>query len=491
LLLFTAFRFTPVYDEPGHFVAGISHWQYQNFSWYRVNPPLPRMLATVVPYLLGARIDTPPVQELHGARPEFNAGDAYFTENPQRATRLLGYARLAALIWPLLGTVVIFLWSRSLWAEKAGLFSAGLWVFSPLVLANSQLILPDVTSASMGLLAGYAFRAWLRSPDYEKSVLTGLSMGIAQLTKFTLLVLVPLWLILWCVYGFRQGLSRKTWLHQSWQMLMAMTIAILVVNLGYSFTGTGMRLKDYQFVSASLTSESPSGERSDNRFRQTWLGELPIPLPENVLSGIDLQQRDFEGAYTSYLRGVERQGGWLHYYLYAYAIKEPLGHLLILALAVVTSLRSFRWRSELLLVAVPLVVFTVVSLKTGFNHHLRYALPAIPYMAVWCGRLLSSTEKGRWLKLLSLMALMVGIGEGLVVYPYSYAHFNMLIGGSVHGYKHLASSNLGWGQEAHLVPRLKRDYPGIAIARELLPVYVRTDRHETEPIALASLKRLS
>jgi len=56
MLARTAFLLTPVYDEPGHFVAGLSHWQYLSSELYRVNPPMPRMVMTAIPYLLGARI---------------------------------------------------------------------------------------------------------------------------------------------------------------------------------------------------------------------------------------------------------------------------------------------------------------------------------------------------------------------------------------------------------------------------------------------------
>ena len=45
-----------------------------------------------------------------------------------------------------------------------------------------------------------------------------------------------------------------------------------------------------------------------------------------ALSRIDVQRRDFESfGRTSYLRGVFRDHGWWYYYLYALAIKVPLG----------------------------------------------------------------------------------------------------------------------------------------------------------------------
>ncbi len=47
LVVWCALRHTPTWDEPGHLVAGISHWEFGTFDLMRVNPPLVRMVGTV------------------------------------------------------------------------------------------------------------------------------------------------------------------------------------------------------------------------------------------------------------------------------------------------------------------------------------------------------------------------------------------------------------------------------------------------------------
>jgi len=91
----------------------------------------------------------------------------------------LGLARLTGIIGPLIGTMVVFLLSSEIHGNVAGLFSAALWCFSPLVLANSQLILPDVASASLGLLAAYRFYHWLKVPSFTNAYLAGICLGFA------------------------------------------------------------------------------------------------------------------------------------------------------------------------------------------------------------------------------------------------------------------------------------------------------------------------
>jgi hypothetical protein len=50
---------------------------------------------------------------------------------------------------------------------------------------------------------------------------------------------------------------------------------------------------------------------------------------------MDLQRVDLEAGWLSYLHGQWRQGGWWHYYLYALAVKLPLGTLALLLWALV------------------------------------------------------------------------------------------------------------------------------------------------------------
>ena len=123
-------------------------------------------------------------------------------------------------------------------------------------------------------------------------------------------------------------------------MLAVQTIvAVYVVNIGYGFEGTFTQLGDFKFVSAALGAEN--GERKapaggGNCLAGIWLGKLPVPLPKHYVLGMDLQRRDFESyGSPSYLAGQFQEKGWWYYYLYALAIKVPLGTWLLVLLAAV------------------------------------------------------------------------------------------------------------------------------------------------------------
>jgi hypothetical protein len=271
-------------------------------------------------------------------------------------------------------------------------------------------------AAALGLFAGYTFWRWLRSPSSLTAAVAAVGLALAELSKLTWLVLFPLWPVLWVLYSW----DRLCWKHFR-QLVGIFVLAVGGLNLGYGFEGTFTQLGDYQFVTRALGGKEDG--KIGNRFSDSWLGTVPIPLPKNYVAGIDRQKLDFELRRPSYLRGEWKKGGWWYYYLYAAAIKVPLGTWLLGSLAVGMtfsevwrpSRRRHRsrlsaisvcgpvghaantphashlpkgagcrvmWRDEVVLLAPAVAVFVLVSSQTGFNHHMRYVLPTFPFVFI-------------------------------------------------------------------------------------------------------------
>jgi hypothetical protein len=244
-----------------------------------------------------------------------------------------------------------------------------------------------------------------------------------------------------------------------------MVVALYILNLGYGFEGSVTRLGDYKFVSTSLGAEDGAGKAptgGGNRFADSCLAELPVPLPKHYLLGMDLQRRDFEDyGLPSYLAGKFSSKGWWYYYLYALAIKVPLGTWLLVLLAAVSPLlvrRSTKphdqdasapaWRDEFVLLCPAVVIVVFVSSQTGFSEHMRYVLPAFPFVFIWTGRIGPCLGRDhRVLTGIATAAFLWSIGSSLAVYPHSLSYFNELVGGPTGGPDHLLQSNVDWGQD--------------------------------------------
>lgn len=471
LIAVPGFRYGPTVDEPAHLAAGLDVLSFGRLDLYPVNPPLGKAVAALPVLAVGVETDwSPRATQTAARRLEWNIGERILELNDSNFPRLLFFARLALLPLVLIGGVVSFLWARDLAGPTAGLAAQALWTFCPNVLGNGALVTPDVTAASLGLAAGYTFWRWTERPAWPRALTAGLMLGLALLTKFTWLILPPLWIIIWLARRFSapttegHPFSRP----EAGQLGLAFAVALLVVHAGYGFDRPLWRLDGPTFVSVALAGEDSPANGGDggNRFRDTRLGFVPVPIPQMLVRGADLQKLDFDEGRWSYRAGEWRFGGWHDFYLYAALIKMPLGTLTLIALAFLVPFRgdARRW---LAVVAPGLAVLLLVSSETGFTCFFRYALPALPFAFVWAARAVA-LGTNVWGKLLVGGCLVATVASSLSVWPHSLAYFNEAAGGPANGWKHLLDANLDWGQDLPALAEWQKKHP------EARPLYLST-----------------
>lgn len=455
LLAYCGWIHSPVWDEVGHLPAGVAHWQTGVFDLYRVNPPLVRGAVTAMPYALGARLDVdgasircPPWRRM-----EFPSGSAWIRADGLGFLNYLRIARLCAIPFSLLAGGLCYAAARALYGIPSAFVALLLWSTSPLVIGHGSLITPDVAAAATAALAVWTLSTWVKSPSRKNAALAGVGLGLALLTKFTniLLCVMPLALLAYrmCHPGIQQP-QRQRW---CLQVAGIGLLALYLINLGYGFERFGTRLGEYSFVSTALA--GPREGRTEpygNRFHGTIFGRLPVPLPENYLMGIDVQKSDFEKDKLSYLRGEWKRSGWLHYYVYGFVVKEPLGTLVLLIAGLVhlPFLDQCVRRQSLFWLGVPTtLVFALASSQTGLNHHFRYVLPAYPFLFVLASAVAapSSTKTPRRWTFIAALLVVASAIESLSVFPHSMSFFNRAVGGPANGPQHLLNSNIDWGQD--------------------------------------------
>lgn len=469
LLMWSAAVQSPTLNEPGHLVGGLSVWEFGRFDVYKVNPPLVRMAAAVPAILVGYEISWENFYDGLAARPEFTLGEDLVEANGQKSFWLFVLGRWVCIPFSLMGAYFCYRWATQLYGRMAGVLALALWCFCPNIIAHGQLITSDTASAATGIAACYTFWRWLVRPSWWHTVFSGVVLGVAELTKTTLIVFFPMWPVIWLVYRWpdRRATPCREWLREAAMLAAQIVLSLYVVNLGYGFEGTLTRLGDFRFVSAKFGAESGKEKappEGGNRFAKTWIAGLPTPLPRNYLLGIDLQMRDLEDyRQPSYLRGEFRDKGWLYYYLYALAIKVPLGTLLLLALSAAVRFWikvNIPWRDELVLLSPAVVILTFVSSQTGFSEHMRYVLPIFPFVFVWIGRIaVAFNRQHRIVAGVAGAALVWSIMSSLLVYPHNLSYFNELVGGPKGGPKHLIHSNVDWGQDLLFLKRWLEKHP--------------------------------
>jgi hypothetical protein len=452
LLGWIAVRSSPTIDEVAHLPAGVAILKLGRFELYRVNPPLVKSLAAL-PVVLAAP-KTNWTELVSPGRREWDIGFRFIDANGDRVFWYFTLARWACIPLSLVGGYVCFRWAADLYGRASGLLALVLWCFSPTVLAYGSLITPDLGATAVGVLASYLFWRWLERPTWTRAMASGLALGAAELTKMTWLIAFVLWPALWLAWWLSARIPFALARRQAAQLAIILVTGLYVLNMGYCFEGTLSKLGRYPFVSETFAGVPLRGKGTGafgNRFAGTWAAEISVPLPSPYLIGLDQQKSDFDVGMKSYLRGEFRHGGWWYFYLYALAIKEPLGTWLLVAMAAALSIlaRGYAagWRREMILLAPCIAVLVLVSSQMGFSKYVRYVLPGLPYVLIWVSktaRSFSLRHQGCAWAVGGAAAWMVV--SSLSIYPYCLSYFNELVGGPTKGHEHLIDASIDWGQ---------------------------------------------
>ncbi len=118
---------SPTHLEPAFLAAGVSHWQLSTFELYRVNPPLPRMVAALPVVISGCRSDWSGLLDTPGSRSEFAVGRDFVASNLEDFPSLLRRARWVCGLFSLLGAFVAWKWSRSMYGAVGGTYDRSMW----------------------------------------------------------------------------------------------------------------------------------------------------------------------------------------------------------------------------------------------------------------------------------------------------------------------------------------------------------------------------
>jgi hypothetical protein len=502
----TIIQTAPVWHESSQLLAGLNLWNFGRFDTQEVNPPLVRAIVTLPVLVLSPNLDENKFNRPSINRNEFEMGEIFLKENTNKNRLLFIVARLTNLFFILIGIIFCYIYADKLYGKTSGCLVLSILCFSPFFLGHGATIMNDIPTALMGMIAVFFFWKWLKRPELLETIIAEIMLGLAELSKFTLLIFYPLFLILWLLYQLPDYrlLGFKKIVLPFGNLCILYIVSIFVINCGYLGDGTFTRLETFRFKSMSLTGKSTLREipyGGANRFEGTLLGKLPVPIPASMVRGIDLQKYDFERGMPSYLRGEWSDHGWWYYYLYALLIKTPLGTIGLFLVAIFCTFfqkgYNISWRDEMVILLPGIVLLTFVSSQTGFSIHSRYIIPALPFFFIWMSKVGKVfLLRKLFLQIFVSIFLFWSIFSSLWVYPHSISYFNELAAilptpedknyphpspeiseiawqkktffqktkdilsvGPRNGARHLLDSNIDWGQDLFNLERWYQKHP--------------------------------
>ncbi|HXJ71602.1 MAG TPA: glycosyltransferase family 39 protein, partial [Candidatus Dormibacteraeota bacterium] len=402
LLAWCAATDAPTNDEPVHLAGGLRRVQNREFDVDRGNPPLTSTLAAAPVLWVQPKTDWRRIKD------SFAVGRDFIKVNGPDSFWLVTLGRWACIPLSLLGLVLCYCWAAELYGTRAGLFAAGLWCFCPNLLAHGHLLTGDMAATTFLMSATYSFWRWLSQPSWTRAVVLGVAAALALLSKYTCVLLIPLCGVTWIVWLVRAScrgageLSRH--LLFSSQLLLSAFICVDVMHLAYPGRDTFAPLQQYAIGRriAGINTTEGSSSKPQSSWQHT-VAMLPVPLPVDYIAGAEEIRNYYRATVKpSYLRGERKQGRWWYYYIYGLLVKIPLGTWLLLGMSgVVWCRRTDRSRAdELFLLLCAASVMTFVTVTTTTQNHVRYVLPAVPFLYIFAAGLLDQRPRARLLPVL-------------------------------------------------------------------------------------------
>jgi hypothetical protein len=412
---------TATFDEPTDLLTGYVYLKTGDYSWNREQPPLKVVFAIPLLFL------QPKIPSQF--REKYSFIHEFLFEVNDNADQIVFWARIPTVLLSLLLGFFVFRWSSELYGVESGLFSLLLYVFSPNILAHSRLATNDLMLACFMFLALCHLWKFGSHPSGRNLLLAGLTLGLALISKFTAVFLLPIYLAFPFVQLFLNEPTDKKSPETSLQTDPTADIlkrgSVLAMHVGLII---GIA---FLVISAAYPLDFPK-------------------LGAGYVQGLQWQIEHSRTGHDAFLCRQIAQKGWWYYYLVALAIKTPIALQIMLLLAICVSLLQWVKTASLyrdfFLVIPPLLFLAAVS-AGSVNIGLRHVLPIFPFAFVFIGRVFELGFKRRLLSIAVFCLIVWYLFSSISIYPHYLAYFNEYVGGPANGYKYLVDSNLDWGQD--------------------------------------------
>jgi len=465
-------------DEPQHLTAGYTALRLHDYRIDPEHPPFLRMWAAL-PLLAmpDVRLDTNTVSWQTGQDWPFSH---HFLYELNDADRLLYRARFMTVVLGIALGLLIFSWAHELFGFWTAATVLALYCLEPNILAHSGLVTTDLGVTCF--IFGALYFLWRLTRRFTCGNAAGLAVffALAQVSKFSALVLGPIVMVLFLVHVLR----KSAWPYQfgsrgELRSLRPKMLAMIAVILLLAVTSYAAVWAVYGFhygptvanTDLAIVQENPEVLRTVPIISAVanWFDRHRL-LPDTYTRGLLLGQIKAQRR-PAYFVGEFRRTGWWYYFPVAFLVKTPLTLLMLFTCGLVLSLKTrSRWKSEDAYFVLPLVIYLGVAMTAHLNIGLRHILPIYPLVLLICGITLEEMRV-RWRPIFLLAPIALAAVELGLVYPHCLAFFNQLVGGPRNGHLVLLDSNLDWGQDlkplkhwmdAHHVEQINLGYFGTA-----------------------------
>jgi len=216
-------------DESPHIVSGYSYLKLQDMRLNPEHPPLIKDIAAIPLLFQNINFPTDHTAWRDMVNAQWDLGPQFLYRSGNDADKLIAFGRIGPILLTLLFGWFVFKWARELFGAKWALFTLALFAFSPTIMAHGRLVTTDVPAAFAFFIAIYYYVKLLKNPSGKNLIIAGVAFAIAQLLKFSLVLLLgflPAITLLWLVVN---GLKSKELALWTLRFLAILAITALII----------------------------------------------------------------------------------------------------------------------------------------------------------------------------------------------------------------------------------------------------------------------
>lgn len=407
------------------------------------HPPLCKLLAGL-PILFIQPNELPPDQLDPGASPqdvEWAYIMRFWKDNRASFEAICFWSRMPMIALTLALGVLLFVFARDLFGERAALLALFLFALEPTVLAHGRVVQTDIPAAFGLLLSVYTLYRYFGGPSWQRALVIGGAAGIAMLAKYSMVVLGPILLAIFLILLWRHKDRRPVVGHA----LLAMLALILTINAGYFFHHRPFTPADAQWIANCFPASSDLVSVS--------VRILQLLLPTDFVMGVYWQLQHSHEGHPAGLLGKYSLHGWWYYFPVAFALKSTIPFLFLSIASVAWALGRLirRKQTALLILLVPFALYTALLMASPLNIGVRYYLPAYVFLFILSGALLDAFFRAKTGRIVAVAIAVLALAsisfEALRIYPNYMPYLNQFASARPHWW-YLSDSNVEWGDDA-------------------------------------------
>jgi len=461
-----------IVDEVAHIPAAYSYLHYGDYRLNPEHPPLMKDLAALPLQFMQLNFPngaTDPWTTQINA--QWDTGWKFLYHSGNDAGKILFWSRLPILLLAVAFGGVLYLYLRRRFGIAVALIGLFFYALSPNILASSIFVTTDLGASVFAFISLVTFVRYSESPNRGNLALLALALAVAQLAKFSSILLYPFLGLMTILLAFvwrTPATLKQRFKVFTGGFVLASVISIGLVWIAYIPHTIGMTTAVQQHL---INHALPVGIGPAVAGVLDVLSPIPVfkPLVQFIL-GVSMVFARVAGGNTTYFLGQVTNQSFHGYFPVLFMVKTQLSLLIIgfgatilalarllrrrpigLKLRAAAYLRQHLTETTLgLFAAFYFAVSVAGNLNLGIRHILPIYIPLFVLAAlavVRVGRRLIR-DRNRRLYAGAMIVLLAWYGGAtLLIAPSYVAYFNELIGGPARADHYFSDSSVDWGQD--------------------------------------------